>query len=84
MPINTDAFIYAGLFAPGDRAEHNLGPKRGAWVQVVRGKLEIGEIVLETGDGAAISAAESLPFRFEEPSEVILFDLGMEAPLIWR
>jgi quercetin 2,3-dioxygenase len=87
MPINTDASIYAGLFSPGDQVRHVADggrSPRGAWIQVVRGRMDVAGVTLESGDGAGITPAGTLEFSFLEPSEVILFDLGMDAPLIWR
>lgn len=83
MPINTDAFIYAGLFARGDRVRHTLAERRGAWVQVVAGQVDVAGVTLETGDGVGITDTDQLDFAFGADSEVLLFDLGMEAPRLW-
>lgn len=84
MPINTDSSIYAGLFGEGDEATHPLAPGRGAWIQIVKGKVDVAGLTLETGDGAGITDTENLLFSFQQPTEAILFDLGMNTPLIWR
>jgi len=84
MPIHTDASIYAGLFTPGDQAQHTLARGHGAWVQVVSGSVEVAGVVLKTGDGAGITDAQDLTFAFDDATEVLLFDLDMKAPLIWK
>ena len=84
MPLNTDARIFAGLFAPGDHAEHALEPGRGAWVQVVRGALRVAGAALAAGDGAAITDTDRLVLDFDADSEVLLFDVRLDAPLIRR
>lgn len=84
MPINTDAFISAGLFAPGDSYDHRLEEGRGAWIQVVTGEVDVAGITLSDGDGAGITHTELLELRFKRPTEVVLFDVGMNTPLIWR
>lgn len=84
MPINTDAFISAGLFAPGDRVDHALQPGWGAWVQVVRGQVQVAGMALHTGDGVGITHMDRLAFQFEADSEVLLLELNMETPLLWR
>jgi redox-sensitive bicupin YhaK (pirin superfamily) len=84
MPINTDVRVYAGLFSAGDRVEHTLERGRGAWVQVVHGGLRVAELTLVKGDGAGITKADSLSFEFQEPSEALLLDVRMNAPLLWR
>lgn len=84
MPINTDARIYAGLFRDGDTARHELHPGRGAWVQVVRGSLRVAGLTLEQGDGVGITKGNDLGLEFGGGSEVLLFDVRMDVPLIWR
>jgi redox-sensitive bicupin YhaK (pirin superfamily) len=84
MPINADVRVYAGLFANEDRVEHTLERGRGVWVQVVKGRVKVGELTLEQGDGAGITDAGLLNFEFQDSSEVLLLDVRMNAHLIWR
>ncbi len=84
MPINTDASIYAGLFAAGDTAQHPVAAGHGAWVQIVHGEVEVAGLTLKEGDGAGITDVDSLDFRFSTDTEIVLFDVGMQAPLIWQ
>lgn len=84
MPINTDARIYAGLFNAGDAVPYSLQPGWGAWIQVVRGALRVAGLQLAQGDGAGITNARELELQFEAESEVLLFDVRMDAPLLWR
>jgi redox-sensitive bicupin YhaK (pirin superfamily) len=83
MPVNTDAYVYAGLFADGDRVQHELAAGRGAWVQVVDGTVTVAGATLRGGDGAGITETDVLDFRFGAESEVLLFDLRMDAPRLW-
>jgi hypothetical protein len=84
MPINTDARIYAGLFSAGDAVRHSLEPGWGAWIQVVRGELRVSGLQLGQGDGVGITNAGELDIQFDADSEVLLFDVRMDAPLLWR
>jgi redox-sensitive bicupin YhaK (pirin superfamily) len=84
MPINTDARIYAGLFGNEDTAIHPLESGRGVWVQIVHGRVSVAGITLESGDGAGISHIARLGFYFEAPTEILLFDVRLDAPLLWR
>ena len=84
MPVHTDAFVSAGLFAPGDQPSHNLRPGRGAWVQVVDGTVSVGGVTLQAGDGAGFTAPDALDFSFGADSEVLLIDVRMDAPRIWE
>ena len=83
MPINADARIHAGLFRPGDRATHDLEAGRGVWVQVVHGQIDVAGVSLEEGDGVGITNASRLDFDFGADSEVVLFDVRMDAATIW-
>jgi redox-sensitive bicupin YhaK (pirin superfamily) len=83
MPIHTGASIYAGLFAKGDGAQHTL-EGNGAWVQVVKGRVDVAGVTLETGDGVGITGIPDLDLTFAEATEVLLFDLDMNASLIWK
>ncbi len=84
MPINTDARIYAGLFRAGDSVRHSLQTGWGAWIQVVQGDLRVAGLALQHGDGVGITNARELDLQFDSDSEVLLFDVRMDAPLLWR
>ncbi|MES3630943.1 MAG: pirin family protein [Longimonas sp.] len=87
MPINTDAFVYAGLFAPGDTATHPLDAGRGAWLQVVEGQLTIetgpDTLTLHSGDGVGLTHTDALTLTATADSEVLLFDVRMDVPRLW-
>jgi len=91
MPINTDAFIYAGLFEDGDTIEHDVADGRGIWIQVVSGRVSASwpdsrdeDLTLRQGDGAGISGLDTLMLSFESSTELLLFDLGLDEPMIWK
>lgn len=83
MPINTDASIYAGLFTKKDNIRHKVEKGRGVWLQMVNGKLRVADVLLTQGDGIGITNIDSIALRFEADSEVLLFDMRMDIPLIW-
>ncbi|HEU5077159.1 MAG TPA: pirin family protein [Polyangiaceae bacterium] len=74
--LQQDARLYTALLDPGAAVSYELGAGRGAWVQVVRGALEVNGKELEAGDGAAIEDEPSLHIVGKAPSELLLFDLG--------
>ncbi len=84
MPIHTDAFVSAGLFAQGKRRTYDLPPGRGAWVQVVDGTVSVEGVTLRSGDGAGFTLPTALTFSFLDDSEVLLIDVRMDAPRIWE
>jgi redox-sensitive bicupin YhaK (pirin superfamily) len=76
VTIHQDAELYVTLLEPGETVTHGLGPERHAWVQVARGGVTLNGTALQAGDGAAISAEDSLEITGTEPAEVLLFDLA--------
>ncbi len=77
--INQDANVYASLLDSGRSLELALQPGRHAWVQLVRGELDINGKKLMQGDGAAITAESKLRLtsaRGNGQAEFLLFDLA--------
>ncbi|MCA8949176.1 MAG: pirin family protein [Planctomycetes bacterium] len=74
--IHQDAIVRRLRLAPGDEVAHEVAAGRGAWVQLVRGRLGIGDATLLPGDGASTETAGVLTLRAEQPVEALLFDLA--------
>lgn len=75
--IARDAEVHRLRLAPEQTARHHLADGRGLWIQMIRGRLEIDGVTLESGDGAATEAPGGVAFRAgDEPVEALLFDLG--------
>lgn len=84
VSIHQDASVYAALLGPGEKVSHTPEAGRHAWIQVVRGSVDLDGQALSAGDGAAVSSAPVItlvgvpdPARAqgEVVSEVLLFDL---------
>lgn len=75
--IGQDARLYAGLFGPGEAAQHELG-QRSAWLHVASGSLSLNGIELHAGDGAAIQSEAQLFLEGIEESEIVLWDFAMQ------
>lgn len=75
LTIQQDARIFLGEFAKDDRLRHELAPGRHAWLQVLRGSVELGRESLNAGDGVAISDEKAVTIRGIAAGEVMLFDL---------
>jgi redox-sensitive bicupin YhaK (pirin superfamily) len=76
LTIQSDAYVFAGIFGAGERAELPLSTGRGAWVQVARGQVRVNGQLLAEGDGVAIEDERALKIEGTEGGEVIAFDLG--------
>jgi hypothetical protein len=76
VTIHQDARVYGALLGKRQTVSHALAPGRHAWVQVARGQVRLGDVVLSSGDGAAISDERSFTLTGAEPAELLLFDLA--------
>ncbi|MBX9635241.1 MAG: pirin family protein, partial [Magnetospirillum sp.] len=54
LAVHQDVRVYAGLLEAGTAVSHALAAGRGAWVQVVAGTIQIGDVAMKAGDGIAI------------------------------
>lgn len=75
ITLNQDADIYATTLSGKESLTHVLKPGRLAWVQLVKGSLNVNEKSLETGDGAAIRDVSELKFTDADNAEFLLFDM---------
>ena len=76
IPINQDARLYSALLRPGESIAHHLATGRHAWVQVVRGGIDLNGTALAEGDGAAVSGEVALRIAADKPTELLGFDLA--------
>src|SRR5262245_18827452 len=76
LQIQQDASIYLASLSQGNQMRFELPTNRHAWLQVLRGSLEINRTPLEAGDGLAASNEAQILLHANSPSEVMLFDLA--------
>lgn len=76
MKIHQDVRLYATILEEGNTASLDLENGRFAWVQVVKGRVDLGEIALHHGDGAAVTGESAVTLRAHHESEVLVFDLA--------
>lgn len=76
VTIHQDAYLYAALLESGEEVVYPLPAGRHAWLQVARGRVQVNDMVLEQGDGAAVSTETRVTVSGLEPSEILLFDLA--------
>lgn len=79
LRLRQDAGIYSALLERGQHLVHELLPGRGAWLHVVHGQLSLDDLVLSTGDGAAITTARAVSVTAREAVEILLVDLVLVA-----
>jgi redox-sensitive bicupin YhaK (pirin superfamily) len=78
LTIGQDARLYSCLLEPGHSVTHTFEPGRMAWLHVASGKLELGDLRLESGDGAAIRAESAITLTGCETATLVLWDLPVD------
>ena len=77
VTIHQDVALYASILAKDEEVSRQLAENRHAWIQVVKGSLEINGEFLNASDGGAISDKNLLQIKaLEDEAEFLLFDLN--------
>ncbi len=76
VTVHQDVRLYAARLNAGLSIEAAIAPTRGAWIQVVRGQIDLGGATLEAGDGASTEDTGTLKITAREDAEFLLFDLA--------
>jgi redox-sensitive bicupin YhaK (pirin superfamily) len=76
--IHQDARIFLGTLDAGRKLLYSTTAERYAWLQVLRGRLSVNGVALDTSDGAAISGESELALSatLDSEAELLLFDLN--------
>ena len=76
ITIYQNVDFYAASLRNGEMVNHSLTDGRCAWLQVVRGAVQLNEQTLTAGDGAAIAQESQLTLQgASNDAEVLLFDM---------
>ena len=76
LTIHQDARLYLASLRPGEGVSHEIGRGRAAWLQVLRGSVNVLGHELSAGDGVAVSDEKAVSVQATGSSEVLLFDLA--------
>ena len=74
--IHQDATISLGRVRPGEPLTAEIGPERGAWFQVLDGRVQLDDQTLEAGDGISVEQRSAMTFRSTDGAELLWFDLA--------
>jgi redox-sensitive bicupin YhaK (pirin superfamily) len=74
--IQQDADVYRVRLSKDGTISHQLRNDRGLWFQLIKGKLTVGDTILEPGDAVSTEVAGTLSFTATTDAEGLLFDLG--------
>jgi quercetin 2,3-dioxygenase len=75
VTLHQDVEVWAARFAPNEQVTFRFRPGRRAFVQAARGAVTLNGVMLNTGDGAAVSQEEILELKAVDDAEILLFDL---------
>jgi quercetin 2,3-dioxygenase len=76
ISIHQDVNLYATALQKGDEVSHTFVNGRVAWLQVVRGAVQLNDQTLTNGDGAAITQEAIIKLRgAADNTEALLFDM---------
>ncbi len=77
VKINQDVRLYSSILANGETVSLELVENRHAWIQIVKGKVDLNGEILTASDGAAISGERLLQIKsLADETELLLFDLN--------
>ncbi|MGZ5278774.1 MAG: pirin family protein, partial [Pseudobdellovibrionaceae bacterium] len=74
--IKQDADLYISRLKKNEDFQFQLRSQRGAWIQVVKGQIDVNGKKLSQGDAISFENAELLSLKAFESSEFLLFDLA--------
>jgi redox-sensitive bicupin YhaK (pirin superfamily) len=76
LTIHQDARLYLARLQGGETAAHALGSGRAAWLQVLRGSVNVLGNSQSAGDGVAVTDESAVSVQAAVSSEILLFDLA--------
>jgi len=78
ITIHQDVNLYATALQEDETVSHSLSEGRVAWLQVVRGAVQVNNQTLTAGDGAAIAQEAHITLEgASNDAEVLLFDMAL-------
>ncbi len=76
LTIHQNVRLFDGVLNSGETLEQPIETGRHAWLQIIKGAVDVNGEKLTAGDGAAISDESLLKIAASETSEILLFDLA--------
>lgn len=73
--IHQDVQLYVAYLSPKHMIHYPLKEKRGVWIQLIKGILQLNDHVLSAGDGVAVFDESDITLTANKDAEFLLFDL---------
>ena len=77
IKIHRDVDLYGSVLSDGDSLAHVIGPKRGVWLQMIKGAVRANGEVIVAGDGLALIREPDIKIDVIEDAEFLLFDMAL-------
>ena len=75
LSIEQDVHVYTASLNSGTSISYTLQGGRAAWLQVVRGSVQLEAYTLGVGDACSVEDRSSFEVSAIGPSQIVLFDL---------
>jgi redox-sensitive bicupin YhaK (pirin superfamily) len=75
IATHQDASLFGSLLASGESLDYRFAADRQGYLHLARGRLQVGEVRLDQGDGLRVQKHASLALQGIEQAEILLFDL---------
>lgn len=77
ITIHRDVDLYGSVLSDGDSLTQVIGPKRGVWLQMIKGAVRANGDVIVAGDGLALIREPDIKIDAIEDAEFLLFDMAL-------
>lgn len=78
VTINQDANVFVAFLTQDNELNFPIDLNRRVWIQLIKGQIQLNNIIMQAGDGAAIVDEQLLHIVCDEKAELLLFDLAIE------
>jgi redox-sensitive bicupin YhaK (pirin superfamily) len=82
LVLGQSVTVWAVALGSGQHVLHAIEAGRAAWLHVVRGSAELGDLLVCTGDSVGVSEAPAVSLLAREDTEVLLVDLPAPAQVL--
>jgi len=80
LHLQSSAHVYSAILDSGRHLAYELAPRSSVWLHIVTGEVQMGDVVLTTGDGAGITAEHAVSLIARDDSEILLVGLAGPRP----
>lgn len=74
--IHQQTDIYISQLDRDDVVQHNFNRGRKGWLHVAKGSMQLNDLLLNEGDGVAISDENEITLTTKDDAKILLFDLA--------